>query len=167
MIDFTLSKIIVSMVVLFLVAMSLGYFKYLDEVQRESSARAIVRFIASKINEIGSREVETVVIITFDGNYTSIPSKIGDEYYTLFIGGTSVRIVTRTYSTYAYTTVPVHAFSPEIIFQYQNLTSEDLKNLDIKYPYVEIRRQPFVIENRRILVDGIYSYHVFVYYLEE
>lgn len=168
MIDFTISKIVVSMLVLFLVASSILYFTHLNEVGKESKARAIVRFVASKINEVGSKEIETAVILTFNGTYTSLPPKVGDEYYSLFIGGTSVRIVLKRYSTFLYTSVPVHAFSPDVLSNYHyNLTSEVLKGLDLKYPYIEVNCQPFVIENRRILVDGIYYNHVFVYLLEE
>ena len=167
MIDFTISKITVSALALLLVTVAIGYFYYLNSVAYESEARSVIRFIASKINEVGSREAETKVIMTYNGTYTSLPPKIMNEYYALFIGGSTIRIVTKSYSTYTYTSVAVHAFNPEILGNYStNLTSEILKKYDIRYPYMESQCEPFVIESKRLLVDGLYSYYVFVYPLK-
>ncbi len=167
MIDFTLAKITVSSLVLLLVATSIGYFYYLNGMAYESEAKSILRFVASKINELGGREVESKIIFTYNGTNTSLPPKVMGDYYTIFIGGSTVRIVTKSYSTYTHTNVVVHAFNPELLGNYStNLTSSILKKYDLDYPYIESKCQPFVIESKRILVDGIYSYHIFAYLLD-
>ena len=89
------------------------------------------------------------------------------NYYTLFIGGSVVRIDTGKFSTYTYTSVPVHAFNPEILANYSsNLTGEILKKYDLKYPYMESYVEPFVIENKLVLLDGKYTHLIFVYPLD-
>ena len=163
MLQFILSKITVSILSLSLVALAIGYFVFFNQSAYETQASEIANLVASRIDEIGSQNM--VMRVLFSYNHTGsvdLPPKIGGEFYSLEIGGSVVIISMKNYAYASHLHVKIYTFDPAIL-QGKKVTSEMLYNYSLQYPYIKSNLQWFYVENKYMLVDGLYKYVTFAY----
>ncbi len=166
MIQFFLSKITVSFLSLSLVALAVGYFLYFDQAAYETQAREIANLVSSRIDEIASQNMEVQVLFVYNNSQgIQLPAKIGSEYYTLEIGTRAIVIRLEGVHTFGYASYihrQVYTFNPSLLAG-KKVTSEMLHQLQIQHTPLESKTQAFYVEQKYMLVDGLYTYVTFVY----
>ncbi len=163
MIQFFLSKITVSILSLSLVALAILYFVFFNASAYDTQASEIANLVASRIDEISSQNM--VMKVLFSYNHTgsvNLPPKIGGEFYSLQIGGSVVIIRMKNYGYASHIHTKIYTFDPSLLPE-GNVTTEMLKKYSNEYPYITSNLQWFYVENRYMLVDGLYTYLTFVY----
>ncbi len=166
MIDFVLSKITVSILSLSLIALAIGYFIYIDEAAYDTQAQQIANMVASRIDEIASQNMEVRALFVYNSSEgIQLPPRIGGQYYTLYIGSRAVTIRLEGRNTYGYTAyihAQVYTFNPKIL-DGKKVTSEMLYQLQVSKGPLKTHTQAFYVEQKYMLVDGLWKYVTFVY----
>ncbi len=166
MIQFFLSKITVSFLSLALVALAIGYFLYFDQAAYDTQAKEVTNLVASRIDEIASQNQEIRVLFVYnDSQGVQLPARIGNQYYTLEIGTRAIVIRFEGKNTFGYASYihrQIYTFNPSLL-NGQKVTSEMLHSYQIQHTPLDSHTQAFYVEQKYMLVDGLYTYVTFVY----
>jgi len=169
MIDWAISKTVMSMAAVALILLSIFFFS--DLMKENQIADTVMQDIADQISE------RTDQVATFDGvikhNITFqdspdarglvLPVHLDDENYRIIFtrGGVTVSHHSETRSSRF--TDQVHLFDPEILSG-SEITSQEMEDLDRTHYLLEIESgTDMVVENVGKIVDGQYVYLTFLY----
>lgn len=169
MIDWALSKIVMSIAAISFIALAIVFFgnimeeNNVNDIQFKETADRI----AKQVSETLSFNGELRSNFTFRSNKTNraelLPLEINDEKYTLTFYRTSVKIDYSSSSISSQFTGKVHLFDPEMIPDI-DVTSKWISDLDAGYYNQTIHSGvDFVVENQLRIVDGKYSFLTFIY----
>ncbi len=166
MIQFFLSKVTVSILSLLLIAVAIGYFLYFDQAAYDTQAKEIANFVASRIDEIASENMQMKVLFVYnDSQGVQLPAKVGDQYYTLEIGTRAIVIRLEGKNTFGYASYihrSIYTFNPSIL-KGKKVTSEMLEHYQLSHTPLYSHTQAFYVEQKYMLVDGLWTYVTFVY----
>ncbi len=169
MLQFFLSKITVSFLALSLVALAIGYFIYFSDAAYETKAREITNLVASRIDEIAAQNMEVRVLFVYNNSEgVKLPAKIGDQYYTLEIGTRAITLRLEGRHTFGYASyihTQIYPFNPALL-KGKKVTSEMLYEYQMNHTPLYSHTQAFYVENKYMLVDGLWQYVTFVYLKE-
>ncbi|NPA75813.1 MAG: hypothetical protein GXO25_07025 [Euryarchaeota archaeon] len=166
MIQFFLSKVTVSILALSLIAIAIGYFVTFDNAAYQTEASELANQIASRIDEIAAQNmVEKVYFVYNETKGIHLPPRIGGQYYTLEIGTRIVNIRLRDFGYGAYIHSTVYTFNPDV-FKGKKVTSQMLYNYELEHPLMISHTQRFCVDQRYMLVDGLWQYVTFVYVVD-
>ncbi len=167
MIQFFLSKVTVSILALTLIAMAIGYFVIFDKNAYDVEASQLANQIASRIDEIAAQNMEENIHFVYNGSMgIHLPPRIGNEYYTLEISTRIVEVRMHNYGYAAYLHSTVYTFNPKLL-EGKKVTSEMLHEYELKHPVLVSHTDNFCVEQKYMLVDGLWQYVTFVYLLDE
>ncbi len=166
MIDFFLSKVTVSMLSLSLVALAIGYFIFFDNTAYDTKAQEIANLVASRIDEIAAENMEVRALFVYnDSQGIQLPPRIGDQYYTLEISTRTITIRLEGRNTYGYSAylhTQIYTFNPNLLSG-KKVTSEMLYQYQTKNAPLYSHTQAFYVQQKHMLVDGLWKYVTFVY----
>jgi hypothetical protein len=167
MIQFFLSKVTVSVIALTLIAMAIGYFVVFDKSAYDVEASQLANEVASRIDEIAAQNMVEKIYFMYNGSMgIHLPAKIGNEYYTLQISTRIVSVRMHNYGYAAYLHSTVYTFNPKLL-DGKKVTTEMLHEYQLKYNMVISHTDNFCVEQKYMLVDGLWQYVTFVYLLDE
>lgn len=169
MIDWMVSKIVMSILAVGLIVVSFAFF---SDVLREDHAadvtmQDIADRVAEKIDQIGSFQGEIRQNVTFKDDPSAtglnLPIHLEDEEYRISFtqGSVSVERLSETRSSDL--SVSVHLFGPDELPD-NEITSERLREKDREHRRLSLGSGTgFVIENVPKIVDGEYLYVTLLY----
>ncbi len=166
MIQFFLSKITVSVLALSLIALAMGYFIIFDKGAYNTEASELANQIASRIDEIASQNmVEKIYFVYNDSMGIHLPPKVGNDYYTLQISTRIVNIQMHNYGYSALIHSKIYTFNPKLL-NGKKVSTEMLQQLQHEHPLLTSHLDAFCVDQRYMLVDGLWQYVTFVYVLD-
>ncbi|MEF8874177.1 MAG: hypothetical protein V5A88_05845 [Candidatus Thermoplasmatota archaeon] len=168
MLDWALSKIIVSIFTMFLVIFSVFVFSVARDDIEETKLKSISNEISSKVNELSNTHSNSSVYFTFRENASAVtlPSEVDGEKYDIRISSTDVnleadgKIASSDFT--AEDSKRVHLWDPDNIDYVTNET--ELNDLDDENRFVDlVSGEGFRVVRSELIVNGEIQYHTFIF----
>ncbi len=164
MLDWALSKIIVSIFTVAIIIFSVFVFSAKRPDIEENRLKAISNKISSDVNELSNTNANSSVAFTFRENGTAVtlPADIDGERYDMRFSTTSVTLETSRKSVSSDFTKSVHLGNPANIDYMTNET--ELEKFDDENTTLDlVSGEKFKVVRSELIVSGEVQYRTFVF----
>ncbi len=164
MLDWALSKIIVSVFTVMLIIFSVFVFSAKRPDIEENELKAISDQISSNVNELSNTNSNSSVSFTFSENVTAVtlPADIDDERYDMLFSTMWVTLETDRKSASSDFTERVHLWNPDEIDYMTNET--EMEELDRENTRLElVSGENFRVVRSELIVSGEIQYRTFLF----
>ena len=169
MLDWAISKMLMSMAAVTLIVLSLYFFTELVKKNQvaDNKMQDIADQIAERVSDVSNFQGVIKYNITFQESAGEggmiLPIHLDDDDYDIIFTRQSVSVSHLSESRTAYFSSRVHIFDP-VVLPRGELTSDAIEGLDDVNRIGEIESgTDFVVENRERIVDGQHTYLTFLY----
>lgn len=169
MLDWAISKMLMSVAAVTLIVLSLFFFSDLVKKNQitDNIMQDIAEQVAERVSEVSNFEGIIKHNFTFqdsmDARGLHLPTHLDDDNYKIIFTQRSITISHLSEKRTALFSSQVHLFDPKIL-PHGELTSDEIANLDDKNLFQEIESGiDFVVENREKIVDGQHTYLTLLY----
>ncbi len=168
MLDWALSKVIVSIFTMSLVIFSIFVFSTARDNIEENKLKSIANEISARVNELSNTHSNSSVYFTFRENASAItlPVEVDGDYYDIRITSTDVnleangKIASSDFT--AENTDRVHLWNPDNIDYVTNET--ELESLDEENRFLDlVSGEGFRVVRSQLIVNGEIQYHTFIF----
>lgn len=164
--EFVSSKVVVTATVLILIAVAVGFFLHQRETNYTyAEMNNVVNVIGNGVNDMLSIQANATLTFTYDSKAPygiHLPGLINGKPYKLEFTKDQV-VLRRANSAVSF------KFAAKIHLWHWNIlpaepTKEDINSQDEAHPMLELDSgKDFIVDTKRLLVDGEYQYHTFLY----
>ncbi|MEM3444468.1 MAG: hypothetical protein QW115_00665 [Thermoplasmata archaeon] len=164
--EFVSSKVVVTATVLILIAVAVGFFMNQRETNYTySEMNNVVNVIGNGVNDMLSIQADANLTFTYDTKAlygTHLPSMINGKPFTLEFTKDQV-VLRRENSAVSFKfAAKIHLWKWTILSP--EPTKSDIYIQDTNHPSLTLNSgKDFIVETKRLLVDGEYQYHTFLY----
>ncbi|MFP3871973.1 MAG: hypothetical protein ACOCTR_01760 [Candidatus Natronoplasma sp.] len=168
MLDWALSKIIVSIFTMALVIFSIFVFSAAREDIDETRLKSLSQEISSRVNELSNTHSNSTLYFTFRENASAVelPSEIDGEEYEIRISSSEVSLEAQgklaSSDITAEDSERVHLWDPSQINYTTNET--ELAEIDDEHRYLDlVSGEGFRVMRCELIVSGETQYHTFIF----
>lgn len=173
MIDWIYSKVAISIAVLVILAVIVGFFSLQQNAIEKAELGNMAKIIAFNVNEVSKKTDDLRTNVTFDEGRENVtvklPGLIRNEKYTLTMRPDNVFIQQGDYGVSADFIAIVHPWNPVKLGQYSYYTNEtiiaslDQANNQLKFD----SGHDFYIHQKKLNINGSAAFKTFIYLVDE